>query len=296
MRDGLHGIASQTGESCKQSFAGSKGHGPSRLALRCSSTSVAACRGRNERTLGNSRSCKSRFLGHGAKSLNWGTAKAQSRVGRGGALGASCDMSVLPDVIQGLSDLPHNLALLPHLTLGVGVGLPCTVMDCGDVIYRSTLPKPSALQLTYGGVTLLSLIAAYLWATPGVAPGFWDMFILSPLEGFIRPKYTQVSSAVVSVHLCQKGASSGIGQVPVSFFLLMVCCFWCPLWTSRKKGSWDRGLTTGNWCRVQRLDTEQQYSLLYCGILQNSLTLSGFLFCAGILIQHFTQLIQKPTM
>ncbi|GAQ82918.1 hypothetical protein KFL_001290080 [Klebsormidium nitens] len=64
-------------------------------------------------------------------------------------------------------------------------------MDCGDVIYRSTLPKPSALQLTYGGVTLLSLISAYLWATPGVAPGFWDMFILSPLEGFIRPKYTQ---------------------------------------------------------------------------------------------------------
>jgi len=63
-------------------------------------------------------------------------------------------------------DAVHNLFL------GVDVGLPCTVMECGDIIYRSTLPKPSGLTLTVPGAALALGTLSYLWATPGVAPGF----------------------------------------------------------------------------------------------------------------------------
>ncbi|KAJ7519106.1 hypothetical protein O6H91_20G023000 [Diphasiastrum complanatum] len=77
------------------------------------------------------------------------------------------------------------------IVLGVGVGLPCTVMECGDIVYRSTLPKSNALQLTPPGMLLTLLAVAYLWATPGVAPGFWDMFLLAPLEQLFRPSYNK---------------------------------------------------------------------------------------------------------
>lgn len=73
--------------------------------------------------------------------------------------------------------------------LGVGVGLPCTVMACGDMIYRSTLPRSNELTITIPGAILALGTLSYLWATPGVAPGFWDMFVLAFLERFFRPTY-----------------------------------------------------------------------------------------------------------
>ncbi|EXB53994.1 Serine/threonine-protein kinase STN7 [Morus notabilis] len=75
------------------------------------------------------------------------------------------------------------------LFLGVGVGLPCTVMECGDIIYRSTLPKPNGLTLTAPGAVLALSALSYLWATPGVAPGFFDMFVLAFAERIFRPTY-----------------------------------------------------------------------------------------------------------
>ncbi|XP_011021675.1 PREDICTED: serine/threonine-protein kinase STN7, chloroplastic [Populus euphratica] len=80
-------------------------------------------------------------------------------------------------------DAVHNLFL------GVGVGLPCTVMECGDIIYRSTLPKPSGLTLTVPGAALALGTLSYLWATPGVAPGFFDMFFLAFVERLFRPTF-----------------------------------------------------------------------------------------------------------
>ena len=77
--------------------------------------------------------------------------------------------------------------------LGVGVGLPCTVMECGDMIYRSTLPRSNALTLTIPGAVLALSTLSYLWATPGVAPGFWDMFVLAFVERLFRPSYKKVS-------------------------------------------------------------------------------------------------------
>ncbi|KAF3431790.1 hypothetical protein FNV43_RR26526 [Rhamnella rubrinervis] len=75
------------------------------------------------------------------------------------------------------------------LFLGVGVGLPCTVMECGDIIYRSTLPKSNGLTLTTPGAILALGALSYLWATPGVAPGFFDMFVLAFVERVFRPTY-----------------------------------------------------------------------------------------------------------
>lgn len=79
------------------------------------------------------------------------------------------------------------------LFVGVGVGLPCTVMECGDMIYRSTLPKSSGLTITAPGALLAMGALSYLWATPGVAPGFFDMFVLAFVERLFRPIYRKVS-------------------------------------------------------------------------------------------------------
>ncbi|KAM7464377.1 hypothetical protein LguiA_032498 [Lonicera macranthoides] len=82
-----------------------------------------------------------------------------------------------------LVDMVHNLFV------GVGVGLPCTVMECGDIIYRSTLPRSDGLTITVPGAILALGALSYLWATPGVAPGFWDMFVLAYVERLFRPTY-----------------------------------------------------------------------------------------------------------
>uniref|UniRef100_A0A452ZRK0 non-specific serine/threonine protein kinase n=3 Tax=Aegilops tauschii subsp. strangulata TaxID=200361 RepID=A0A452ZRK0_AEGTS len=78
-----------------------------------------------------------------------------------------------------------------QLVEAVGVGLPCTVMACGDVIYRSTLPHNDGLTITAPGVALALAAASYLWATPGVAPGFFDMFVLAFAERLFRPTFPQ---------------------------------------------------------------------------------------------------------
>ncbi|XP_073031544.1 serine/threonine-protein kinase STN7, chloroplastic-like [Primulina eburnea] len=83
----------------------------------------------------------------------------------------------------------ESFNLVHDLFLGVGVGLPCTVMECGDIIYRSTLPKSNGIAVTVPGVILALGTLSYLWATPGVAPGFFDMFFLAPVERIFRPKY-----------------------------------------------------------------------------------------------------------
>lgn len=82
--------------------------------------------------------------------------------------------------------------MVESLFLGVGVGLPCTVMECGDIIYRSTLPRSNGLNITPPGVILALGALSYLWATPGVAPGFWDMFVLAFLERLFRPTFRKV--------------------------------------------------------------------------------------------------------
>ncbi|KAL9324977.1 hypothetical protein ACSQ67_005622 [Phaseolus vulgaris] len=94
-----------------------------------------------------------------------------------------------PRVVQVFALGGEWIDTVHNLFVGVGVGLPCSVMQCGDVIYRSTLPKSNALTLTVPGVILALGTLSYLWATPGVAPGFFDMFVLAFVERFFRPSY-----------------------------------------------------------------------------------------------------------
>ncbi|KAG5088382.1 hypothetical protein JHK86_000994 [Glycine max] len=94
------------------------------------------------------------------------------------------------------------------LFVGVGVGLPCSVMQCGDVIYRSTLPKSNGLTLTVPGVILALGTLSYLWATPGVAPGFFDMFVLAFDDFVLGKKLGEGSFGVVyRVSLANKPSS-----------------------------------------------------------------------------------------
>lgn len=88
--------------------------------------------------------------------------------------------------LAGGGELIHTVR---DLFVGVGVGLPCTVMECGDIIYRSTLPRSNGLTVTAPGAILALGALSYLWATPGVAPGFFDMFVLAFVERFFRPTY-----------------------------------------------------------------------------------------------------------
>ncbi|KAL1317874.1 hypothetical protein HN51_070072 [Arachis hypogaea] len=122
---------------------------------------------------------KSLFLGHGFR-IKPSSLPCSSRkkppfqvFALGGGGGAS----------EWVLDSIHNLFV------GVGVGLPCTVMECGDLIYRSTLPKSNGLTLTVPGAVLALSALSYLWATPGVAPGFFDMFVLAFVERLFRPTY-----------------------------------------------------------------------------------------------------------
>ncbi|KAL9666001.1 hypothetical protein QQ045_000323 [Rhodiola kirilowii] len=66
-------------------------------------------------------------------------------------------------------------------------------IKCGDVIYRSTLPRSNEITLTAPGVVLALGASAlsYLWAMPGVAPVFFDMFVLAFVERIFRPTYNK---------------------------------------------------------------------------------------------------------
>lgn len=76
-------------------------------------------------------------------------------------------------------------------------------MECGDIIYRSTLPKSNGISPTVPGVILALGTISYLWATPGVAPGFFDMFVLAFVERIFRPTFKKVRSLMFFyVFLC----------------------------------------------------------------------------------------------
>lgn len=78
--------------------------------------------------------------------------------------------------------------------LAVGVGLPCTVQNCGDAIYRSTLDaelrREIAPLLTPAGGAILGTLATYGLVTPGVFPGLFDFYVLRPLLGTMSKRYS----------------------------------------------------------------------------------------------------------
>ncbi|CAN0919770.1 hypothetical protein LINGRAHAP2_LOCUS31648, partial [Linum grandiflorum] len=53
--------------------------------------------------------------------------------------------------------------------------------------HLQSLPKSNALTITIPGVALALSFVSYLWATLGVASGFFDMFVLAFVERLFRP-------------------------------------------------------------------------------------------------------------
>ncbi|CAI5987484.1 unnamed protein product [Closterium sp. NIES-65] len=137
---------------------------------------------------------------------------------RGGALTARCDLTggaslgpeeldAFVNAVKSVSDAaPHDVNSL--MTLAVGLGLPCNVMECGDAIYLSSLAHEH--HLTAAGAALLLQVGAYLWATPGVAAGYWDMFVLAKIDRFFRKTYKRSD-----LILGKKIGEGGFGSVYV---------------------------------------------------------------------------------
>jgi hypothetical protein len=133
------------------------------------------------------------------------------------------------------------VALTPRALLRRGA----QVMNCGDVVYRSTLdpklrleearldahapspcpptptthaltlprprPRPRNTQaplITSGAATILLAIAGYLSITPGAGAGFLDYFLLAPLAAARRPNYSLDDFVIV-----RKLGEGGFGDV-----------------------------------------------------------------------------------
>ncbi len=105
-------------------------------------------------------------------------------------------------------------------------------MNCGDVVYRSTLDPKLRLEearrraipwlhasahasspaqpplITQGGFALLLLVLGYLSATPGAGAGFLDYYVLAPLAKVRQPKYS-----LDDFEFQQKLGEGGFGDV-----------------------------------------------------------------------------------
>lgn len=75
-----------------------------------------------------------------------------------------------------------------------GIGLPCTLQNCGNVIERSTLDavlrEETTPLITKERVFVFLAIALYGSFTPGVLGGIFDYFLLRPVLALVRRTYT----------------------------------------------------------------------------------------------------------
>lgn len=81
--------------------------------------------------------------------------------------------------------LQHAQTLAEHLPLAYEpVAAPCSLMNCGDVVHRSTLDpvlRKEVHGLDWKALLLLATAGLYLFATPGVLPGAVDYYLSAPL-------------------------------------------------------------------------------------------------------------------
>jgi serine/threonine protein kinase len=78
--------------------------------------------------------------------------------------------------------------------VSTGVGLPCTVQNCGDMIYRSTLDLELRRELkpllTRQGGVILGSILTFFSITPGAIPGYVEYYVVAPIVDRMRKKRT----------------------------------------------------------------------------------------------------------
>jgi len=109
--------------------------------------------------------------------------------------------------------------------VAVGVGLPCTVQNCGDAIYRASLDAELRREIdplfTPIGAGILSAIATYGLITPGVVLGFVEYFFIRPLSRAFEREYSledfilgkKLGEGGFGVVYYAQGANDGKGYV-----------------------------------------------------------------------------------
>ena len=134
-------------------------------------------------------------------------AGARARDGRGRRARATAPRAIDPAHADAAREVARAIG-----DVAVGVGLPCTVQNCGDAIYRSTLDaelrREIAPLLTPAGATILAIAATYGAITPGVIPGLVDFYLLRPVLGTLRRRY-----ALEDFALGKKLGEGGFGVV-----------------------------------------------------------------------------------
>ncbi|GFH05756.1 thylakoid associated Ser/Thr-protein kinase stt7 [Haematococcus lacustris] len=127
-----------------------------------------------------------------------GTKRSTGRLARPQAL----DSASIDAAAPLLSHLPLVLANVPQ------VALPCSMMQCGDVVHRSTLDlvlRGEQLGPDWRAFVLLGAVGAYLFAPPGVLPGAFDTYVLARQRGRVYTKD--------DIILGRKLATGGFGTV-----------------------------------------------------------------------------------
>ncbi|DBA80997.1 TPA: hypothetical protein ACH3X2_007204 [Trebouxia sp. C0005] len=112
-------------------------------------------------------------------------------------------------------DQLHDLLpqLLDHVAFAYErVTLPCSAMNCGDMIHKSTLDPVLRMEqkgINPEGVGLVALALAYLTATPGVLAGAIDYYIIAKLQN-LRSDAVYVKD---DFKITKKIATGGFGTV-----------------------------------------------------------------------------------
>eukprot|EP00873_Tetraselmis_striata_P010150 jgi/Tetstr1/430414/TSEL_020224.t1 len=84
-------------------------------------------------------------------------------------------------VATALDGVAHSWAAEHLALLYERVTLPCSSINCGDIVYRSTLVKEQK-AINPQGVALLGALVAYLTTPPGVLEGAFDYYVAAALQ------------------------------------------------------------------------------------------------------------------
>jgi serine/threonine protein kinase len=119
----------------------------------------------------------------------------------------------ISDATGTLAGVHSSLQHVHHLlTLGYEpVVLPCHSMNCGDIVYRSSLDPVLRMEqrvLSPQGLLLIAGSLSYLFSKPGVLQGMIDTYVAAPLQRLRTPSCT-----LKDVKVGRKLASGGFGTV-----------------------------------------------------------------------------------
>ena len=91
------------------------------------------------------------------------------------------------------------------------VVLPCHSMNCGDIVYRSSLDPVLRMEqrvTSPQGILLIASACTYLLSKPGVLQGMIDTYVAAPLQRINTPSYS-----LEDVKVGRKLAMGGFGTV-----------------------------------------------------------------------------------